>query len=770
MNYKIYWRNPDSTEEHLVHSSNAIDPNLHVEEPTLDQAVNAHGSLSFKILPTHPEYNNIRALMTIVTVYNGDDLIFRGRVIETTQDIYGIISVYCEGELAFLCDSVHTPFTYGGSTATPEDLFRRLIANHNAYTTSVDNSNREKLFTIGQVTVKGPKGYTYSADTARSTWDLLIDGLINPVGGYLRTRHVDGVTYIDYLADYTGTAQQTVEYGKNLLSLEDGIVGGDIITVLLPYGGKPDGVDARTTIESVNNGKSYIKADAATIAKYRNIWGTQTWDEITDPGQLLLAAQSYLNAQKEALNTVSAEALDLSAVDAGMKPIYVGDYVRIISTPHGINKKLLCTAKTTDLAEPASTRITIGPKTQTLTAAVKNGDAAIRSSVAAAASVSGVANKALSDAGNAVADAASAQAAAEAAQSTADDALAAAEAAADAAADKAPKAHASTTTAYGVGDGSKYGHVRLSDSHASTSGVSGGIAATPAAVKSAYDLASQASGTAADAKTAAQGANTVAMNAKQVAAEAAAMAEGCAPKAHASTETTYGTGSAAQYGHVKLSDATNGTGGATGGVAATPKAVKAAYDLANQASSAASSAYDLANEAGQVATDAAQTAADAQSAAEAAQAAVGGKAPTNHASTGTTYGKGTSTNYGHVKLSDSILSTSDTAGGTAATPGAVKKAYDLANRAETTLLGGKKIVCGWSAISFKNTGQTNTTINFGTTFTAKPVVIIGQPFNGVICTVFNDAVTTTKFTVNVPAVGSSTVSTRKMAWVAIGSV
>lgn len=770
MNYKIYWRNPDSTEDHLVHSSNAIDPNLHVEEPTLDQAVNAHGSLSFKILPTHPEYNNIRALMTIVTVYNGDDLIFRGRVIETTQDIYGIISVYCEGELAFLCDSVHTPFVYGGSTATPGDLFRRLIANHNAYTTSVDNSNREKLFTIGQVTVKGQKGYTYSADTAKSTWDLLIDGLINQVGGYLRTRHVNDVTYIDYLADYTGVAQQTVEYGKNLLSLEDGIVGGDIITVLLPYGGKPDGVDTRTTIESVNNGKSYIKADAETIAKYRNIWGTQTWDEITDPGQLLLAARSYLNAQKEALNTVSAEALDLSAVDADMKPIHVGDYVRIISTPHGINKKLLCTAKTTDLADPASTRITIGPKTQTLTSAVKNGDAAIRSSVAAAASVSGVANKALSDAGNAVADAASAQATAEAAQSTAADALAAAEAAASAAADKAPKAHASTETAYGVGDGSKYGHVKLSDSHTSTSSVSGGFAATPAAVKSSYDLASQASGTAADAQTAAQNANKVAMNAKQVAAEAAAMAEGCAPKAHASAQTTYGAGSAAQYGHVKLSDATNGTGDVTGGVAATPKAVKTAYDLASQASSAASSAYDLANEAGQVATDAAQTAADAQSAAEAAQAAVSGKAPTNHASTATTYGKGTSTNYGHVKLSDSILSTSGTAGGTAATPGAVKKAYDLANRAETTLLGGKKIVCGWSAVKFKNTGQTNTTINFGTTFTAKPIVIIGQPFNGVICTVFNDAVTTTNFTVNVPAVGSATVSTRQMAWVAIGSV
>ena len=201
------------------------------------------------------------------------------------------------------------------------------------------------------------------------------------------------------------------------------------------------------------------------------------------------------------------------------------------------------------------------------------------------------------------------------------------------------------------------------------------------------------------------------------------------PKSHASTATTYGAGTAENYGHVRLSDSTSSTSSAaSGGTAATPAAVKAAYDLAS------------------------------------------GKAPTSHASTATTYGKGTSTNYGHVKLSDSILSTSDTAGGTAATPGAVKKAYDLANRAETTLLGGKKIVCGWSAVSFKNTGQTNTTINFGTTFTDKPIVIIGQPFNGVICTVFKDSVTTKKFTVNVPSVGSSTVSTRQIAWVAIGSV
>lgn len=55
------------------------------------------------------------------------------------------------------------------------------------------------------------------------------------------------------------------------------------------------------------------------------------------------------------------------------------------------------------------------------------------------------------------------------------------------------------------------------------------------------------------------------------------------------------------------------------------------------------------------------------------------RAPTNHASTGTSYGAGNASNYGHVKLSGSTSSTSGTSGGTAATPSAVKAAYDKAD-------------------------------------------------------------------------------------------
>lgn len=68
-----------------------------------------------------------------------------------------------------------------------------------------------------------------------------------------------------------------------------------------------------------------------------------------------------------------------------------------------------------------------------------------------------------------------------------------------------------------------------------------------------------------------------------------------APKSHSSSGTDYGVGNNTAYGHVKLSDDTNNTSSANGGVASTPAATKAAYDLANNAKKAADNAQSIAN-------------------------------------------------------------------------------------------------------------------------------------------------------------------------------
>lgn len=61
------------------------------------------------------------------------------------------------------------------------------------------------------------------------------------------------------------------------------------------------------------------------------------------------------------------------------------------------------------------------------------------------------------------------------------------------------------------------------------------------------------------------------------------------------------------------------------------------------------------------------------------ETALDSKAPKNHASTGTTYGVGDATNYGHLKLSDSVSSSNSTSNGCAATPKAVKTISDTLN-------------------------------------------------------------------------------------------
>lgn len=162
--------------------------------------------------------------------------------------------------------------------------------------------------------------------------------------------------------------------------------------------------------------------------------------------------------------------------------------------------------------------------------------------------------------------------------------------------------------------------------------------------------------------------------------------DGKAPTAHAVNANTYGLGTNSVYGHVKLSDSTSSTNGQTAGIAATPAAVKAAYDRGTAGVNAAKTADDKAV-AAQKAADAAQGTADAavtaaekaQGEVDALETVVAGKANTNHASSTTDYGTGSSSAYGHVKLTDNINTTQangDASKGIAASAYAVKQAYD----------------------------------------------------------------------------------------------
>ena len=97
------------------------------------------------------------------------------------------------------------------------------------------------------------------------------------------------------------------------------------------------------------------------------------------------------------------------------------------------------------------------------------------------------------------------------------------------------------------------------------------------------------------------------------------------------------------------------------------------------------------------------------------------RAPTSHASTGTTYGKGTSSNYGHVKLSDSTTATTAAvSGGTAATPKAVSDALAAAKSyadgldtgvSDVTVDGTSVVTGGVAAVDLSGKVPTSRTVN-----------------------------------------------------------
>lgn len=230
---------------------------------------------------------------------------------------------------------------------------------------------------------------------------------------------------------------------------------------------------------------------------------------------------------------------------------------------------------------------------------------------------------------------------------------------------KAPINHASSETTYGAGSSSNYGHLKLSSAINSSLNTDSGTAATPLAVKTAYDLANTANTT---ANTASTKATSNEGKITELTTSVNSLDSNKAPKSHASTATTYGAGTSSNYGHVKLSDSVaSEAAAASGGTAATPKAVKDAYDLADSANTQANTNK----------SDIVKLKEDVEE--------IGTKANIKHDSTTEDFGKGTTSNFGHVKLSDSTNSeTAAASGGTAATPKAVKDAYDLANTANTT--------------------------------------------------------------------------------------
>lgn len=336
---------------------------LIVDSPKLNLEVNKNGSLEFTIYPSHPYYDRLNKLKSIVTVYQDNKAIFKGRIIDDELGFYNEKHVTVEGILGFLLDSIQEPFEYQGSVA---DLFVQFINNHNS---QVDSFQK---FRIGNITVVDPNDYINRSSTDYLTTKEAIESrLLETCGGYLNIRYEREGNYIDYLVDFEDTSTQIIEFGENLIDLTQKIDAINIKTGIIPLGAKlkdSEGKDTnqRLTIESVNGGIKYL-LDSEMAEQYGKIFQVVIYDDITEAPNLLTRGQQELAESVKLSNTIELTAVDLNNVDKNIESFHFCDYIRILSSPHGIDKTYLLQKLNIDIANPQNTKITLGETIKTLT-------------------------------------------------------------------------------------------------------------------------------------------------------------------------------------------------------------------------------------------------------------------------------------------------------------------------------------------------------------------------------------------------------------------
>ena len=193
--------------------------------------------------------------------------------------------------------------------------------------------------------------------------------MLDDLGGFFRIRYADGVRYIDYLEENQNTNSQVIKLGRNLMDLTKNVDLSEIATAIIPLGERLEespieGLEARLTIESVNDGRDYVFSQEA-VNNYGWIYKTVTYDNVTTPSALKEKGQKYLTDEQYKNMVIEATAIDLHLIDNEIEGFKLSDNIRVLSEPHGLDRFFRLTQMKLNLNNPEKDTITLGKASNT---------------------------------------------------------------------------------------------------------------------------------------------------------------------------------------------------------------------------------------------------------------------------------------------------------------------------------------------------------------------------------------------------------------------
>ena len=384
-----------------IDGKSILDPSndITLGSPVLELADNSAGSFSFDIYRDNPLYETIADRgQQVITVKRDSSVLWKGRILSTETGFDGTISVTVEGELGYLDDTIQRPAEYHNETV--RSFLTKLINAHNS------KAGSDKQFTVGAVTVTDSNNSLYRYTNWESTLAAIKDKLLDRLGGHLRIRYEGNTRYLDYLADSPKTAEQSIDFGENLMDYVESRDGTEIATVCIPLGAKleekssgyPEALEERLTIASVNSGSDELVLGDA-VSKYGRITRTVEFDDVHTAQILMDKGEEWLTSNQYESVKLEVTALDLARFGLADTPFDLLDRIHCYSSIHGLNRTFPLLQMTIHPLGPESDSFTLGSVAKTFTASVAGAQKALADEISQI-DTSGVLTQALQNAQN----------------------------------------------------------------------------------------------------------------------------------------------------------------------------------------------------------------------------------------------------------------------------------------------------------------------------------------------------------------------------------
>lgn len=372
----------------LIHSDitpletvKAINPRLNLED-------SAAGSLEFSLPPINVGYSQdvLKRMVTDITVKCDGEWLWSGRILQDDFDFWNNRKIVCEGELAFLNDSIQPPHKYLSTDTTIQTFLTSLITNHNSQV------GENRRFEVGMVTVNDgdqqeDNDAIYRFTNYETTLACINEKLVNKLKGHVRVRHDEGKRYIDYISDESlSTNSQVVRFGVNLLDFTKNVDMSELSTVIVPRGERLEidssdsryieGLEPYLTVESLGQktehndttGEDEVWHDASSmfvknptaIDNFGWVCTVVDWSNVTDANTLYSKAVKYLKDEQYEKVKLEIQALDLKYLSDSNEPIKFLSKLRCISEPHNMDHTFIVSKMELDLTNPANSLYTLG--------------------------------------------------------------------------------------------------------------------------------------------------------------------------------------------------------------------------------------------------------------------------------------------------------------------------------------------------------------------------------------------------------------------------